>query len=150
DNSNSDPLEILLPLRPQGGLKPLFCIHPAGGLCWCYIGLVQHLPADCPVYGVQDRIYSQREKMPATVAEMAADYIAQIRRVQPTGPYSLAGWSFGGIVAYEMATRLQEIGEEVTFLALVDSDHPPDPLPQIGMREIIASIIRDLGFDLGD
>jgi thioesterase domain-containing protein len=58
---------------------------------------------------------------PGTIAEMAADYLSIIRKVQPAGPYNLLGWSFGGLVAHAIATQLQAMGEEVALLALLDS-----------------------------
>jgi nonribosomal peptide synthetase DhbF len=59
--------------------------------------------------------------VPDTVENVAAEYLSIIRRVQPTGPYNLLGWSFGGLVAHAIATQLQAQGEEVTLLALLDS-----------------------------
>ena len=52
---------------------------------------------------------------------MAEDYVSIIRKIQPTGPYNLLGWSFGGLVAHAIATQLQDMGEEVALLALLDS-----------------------------
>ena len=114
------PLEVLLPLRPSGSLPPLFCIHPGGGLSWSYSGLMRHLPADRPIYGLQARGISHPETSPQTLEEMAADYVTFVRHVQPTGPFHLLGWSFGGLVAHAMATHLQDHGETVALLALLD------------------------------
>lgn len=55
------------------------------------------------------------------IEEMAADYAEQIRSVQPTGPYHLLGWSLGGVLAHAVATRLEELGEEVALLAVLDA-----------------------------
>jgi amino acid adenylation domain-containing protein len=118
------PLEVLLPLRPPGSLPPLFCIHPGGGLSWSYSGLMRHVPVNRPIYGLQARGILQPELAPETLEAMAADYLQQIRQVQPTGPYNLLGWSFGGLVAHGIATRLQDLGEKVSLLALLDS-YPP-------------------------
>jgi nonribosomal peptide synthetase DhbF len=83
---------------------------------------------------------------------MAAGYVEQIRSVQPTGPYFLLGWSFGGIAANAVATRLQREGEKVAFLALLDAyplgvenlhDFPE-------MREILATLMRDMGYNLDE
>jgi nonribosomal peptide synthetase DhbF len=121
----SDPprpdFEMLLPLRSEGTLKPLFCIHPALGISWCYAGLVRHISSDRPIYGLQARAILNPHSMPQILADVVGDYIAQIRLVQPTGPYHLLGWSFGGLVAYGMATHLQSLGDEVAVLALLDS-----------------------------
>ncbi|WP_345599935.1 amino acid adenylation domain-containing protein [Thermocatellispora tengchongensis] len=119
-------LEVLLPLHPAGRLAPLFCVHPAAGLSWTYAGLAGPLGGDRPVYGLQARGLAREEEPAGSIGEMAEDYLAQIRRVQPAGPYHLLGWSFGGLVAHEMAVRLRERGEHVALLALLDA-YPPAP-----------------------
>src|SRR5262249_62199029 len=94
------PLEVLLPLRTSGRSRPLFCIHPAGGLSWSYSALMQHLPAGHPIYGLQARGIPEPQMNPQTLDEMAADYLASIRQLQPNAPYNLLGWSFGGPAAH--------------------------------------------------
>ncbi|MFD9128552.1 amino acid adenylation domain-containing protein [Kitasatospora sp. NPDC059571] len=114
-------LPVLLPLRRRGTRPPLFCLHPATGIGWSYQGLLRHLGPDRPVYGLQARGLGGPGPMPGTVEEMAADYAARIRTVQPKGPYHLLGWSFGGQVAHAAACLLQTAGEEVALLAMLDS-----------------------------
>ncbi|MEV0390224.1 amino acid adenylation domain-containing protein [Nonomuraea sp. NPDC050643] len=111
-----DPLKVLLPLREPGSREPLFCVHPAGGLSWCYGGLIRHLP-DRPVYGLQAR----RDRPPASLRKLAAGYVAQLRMVRPRGPYHLLGWSTGGVIAQEMAVQLRLAGQEVALLAVLDA-----------------------------
>ncbi|MER5965975.1 amino acid adenylation domain-containing protein [Streptomyces sp. NPDC002057] len=112
---------VLLPLREEGSRPPLFCVHPAAGIAWSYAGLTGPLGADQPLYGLQARGLDGSRVLPGSIAEMAADYVTQIRTVQPAGPYHLLGWSFGGIVAHEMAVQLQRAGEEVGLLAVLDA-----------------------------
>ncbi|MFI0260845.1 amino acid adenylation domain-containing protein [Streptomyces sp. NPDC017056] len=126
NGGGSDGFEVLLPLRTQGTRPPLFCFHPSGGLSWCYAGLLRHLGPDVPVYGLQARGLAQRADLPATFEEMVADYVGQIRAVQPAGPYHLLGWSLGGALAHAAAVRLQARGERVALLAMLDS-RPIDP-----------------------
>nr|ALK27916.1 non-ribosomal peptide synthase [Streptomyces sp. DSM 11171] len=118
--TGADDLGLVLPLRTGGDRPPLFCVHPSTGLSWCYTGLLGHLPEDRPVYALQARGYGADEELPGTLEDMAADYADQIRAVQPTGPYHLLGWSFGGTVAHAVATLLQEQGEEVALLVSLD------------------------------
>ncbi|KZB80203.1 non-ribosomal peptide synthetase [Amycolatopsis regifaucium] len=113
--------EILLPLRVSGDRPPLFCVHASGGLSWNYEPLLRYLPQDQPVYGVQARGLARTEPLPGSVEEMAADYLAQIRAVQPEGPYHLLGWSLGGRIAQAMARSLEAEGEQVGLLALLDA-----------------------------
>jgi thioesterase domain-containing protein/acyl carrier protein len=113
--------EVLLPIRPAGKKAPLFCVHDAGGFSWPYSKLIRHIPAEHPIFGLQARNLTQRAMRPNSVGEMAADYLNIIRKIQPTGPYNLLGWSFGGLVAHAIATQLQSMGEEVALLAMLDS-----------------------------
>ncbi|WP_262414560.1 amino acid adenylation domain-containing protein [Streptomyces sp. ST1015] len=116
-----DSFAPLLPLRTTGDGRPLFCVHPGGGMSWCYAGLLTHLDPSVPVYGLQARALSRPGAMPATVDEMAADYLRQILDIQPEGPYRLLGWSFGGVLSHALAVELQARGQEVELLALVDA-----------------------------
>ncbi|MEU4118568.1 amino acid adenylation domain-containing protein [Kitasatospora sp. NPDC028055] len=131
----ADALDVLLPLRPTapGRRAPLFAIHPAGGLSWCYTGLIRHLPADVPLYGLQAQgvgTATVGEPLPETMEELAAHYADRLREVQPEGPYRLLGWSTGGIIAHAVAVRLQELGRQVELLAILDA------YPAEGFREL--------------
>ncbi|MER7703653.1 amino acid adenylation domain-containing protein [Kitasatospora sp. NPDC097605] len=135
DAPGADALDVLLPLRPTapGRRHPLFAVHPAGGLSWCYTGLIRNLPADVPIYGLQAQgvgAATAGEPLPATMEELAAHYVDRLREVQPEGPYRLLGWSTGGIIAHAMAARLQELGCAVELLAVLDA------YPAEGFREL--------------
>ncbi|MFD4636236.1 amino acid adenylation domain-containing protein [Lentzea sp. NPDC058436] len=143
DDADTDPLNVLLPLRSSGSKAPLFCVHPAAGIGWVYSGLLRHLD-DRPVHALQSR--SLTEPWAGTLDEMVKDYVAEIRAVQPEGPYHLLGWSFGAQVAHAIATRLQEENAEVAFLALLDgypaaqSDSPATDLDPTA--DLLASLGR--------
>ncbi|MET9701221.1 alpha/beta fold hydrolase, partial [Streptomyces sp. NPDC006529] len=146
---SSDGLGQLLPLRTGGASAPLFAVHPGGGLGWCYSGLVRHLDRERPLYALQARGLDGAGELPASVPEMAADYLRLIREVQPSGPYHLLGWSFGGTVAHEMARQLQGSGEEVALLAMLDS-HPTGRFRRAGRpsaAEILSLALDGLGVD---
>jgi nonribosomal peptide synthetase DhbF len=113
--------DTVLPIRASGHAQPLFCIHPAGGFSWPYARFIRHIPSERPIHGLQARSLLHRDDHPNSIEEMAADYVDLIRAIQPSGPYHLLGWSFGGLVAHAMATQLQRSGEEVALLALLDS-----------------------------
>ena len=147
--NDQNPLDVLLPLRPHGASRPLFCIHPAGGLSWAYSKLIPFLKPDHPLYGLQARGIAHPDALPCTLEEMASDYLDQIRGIQPGGPYLLLGWSFGGLVAYEIATQLQSQGEYGTFLVLLDS-YPTDQQfsPHIpDDRELLADLLKEADTD---
>ncbi|MBP2405989.1 non-ribosomal peptide synthetase [Streptomyces syringium] len=144
---------VLLPLRETGTEPPLFCVHPAAGIAWSYAGLTGPLGTGHPVYGLQARGLDGEEVLPASVREMAADYVDHIRSVQPTGPYHLLGWSFGGMVAQEMAVQLQRSGEEVALLAVLDAYPAGEPTEQspeessVAGRDVLAMVLEFFGYD---
>ncbi|MFI1416126.1 amino acid adenylation domain-containing protein [Streptomyces sp. NPDC020707] len=115
-----DDLDALLALRPGDARTPLFCLHHSTGLAWCYSGILQHLPEDLPVYGLQTPAFAGRGAMPDSMAAMVAGHVERIRAVQPEGPYQLLGWSFGAVLAQAVATALEEQGQRVSLLALLD------------------------------
>ncbi|RFU82310.1 amino acid adenylation domain-containing protein [Streptomyces triticagri] len=147
-----DALDCVLPLRPEGGRPPLFAFHPAGGIAWCYAGLAARLGPDQPVYGIQARGLTDDTPLPESLQEQAADYVRRIREVRPHGPYRLIGWSVGGILAHTVAVLLQEAGEEVQLLALLDA-FPAEqwrerPAPEEG--DALTAVLRMAGFERTD
>jgi enterobactin synthetase component F len=146
--AKSDPLGAVLPLRVSHRERPLFCIHPALGLSWAYTGLLRYLDDTLPVYALQSNGLRGDVSLPGNVAQMAADYLTQIRRIQAQGPYRLFGWSLGGLIAHEIAAQLQAHGQQVEFLALLDiypfvgdgTSSSSDPAQEI------KDILRFLGF----
>ncbi|SHJ42337.1 amino acid adenylation domain-containing protein [Nocardiopsis flavescens] len=122
-----DLLATVLRLREGGRRRPLFCLHPASGFSWGYAGLAPHLDRERPLVGLQFPGL-RGEEVPPDLDGLADLYLRRIRAVQPDGPYHLLGWSFGGQIAHALATRLQEEGEEVAFLALLDT-YPMDAAP---------------------
>lgn len=122
-------LLVSLKLPEPGGKgenrPPVFLIHPIGGTLACYQALVGELNLDRPVYGIRaEGLEAGETCRTRTVGELAARYCDVIRSVQPHGPYTLCGWSFGGIVACGMARHLTRQGEEVAFVGLIDSYLP--------------------------
>ncbi|WP_433873608.1 amino acid adenylation domain-containing protein [Saccharopolyspora sp. CA-218241] len=143
-----DALDILLPLRTGGDREPLFCVHPAAGLAWPFSALLKHVDERRPVYGVQSRGLAEPKPVAPTLAEMAAEYLEHIREVQPHGPYHFLGWSFGGVVAHEMATHLQAAGEEVRFLCMLDS-YPTDVWDELPTEEeALKALLYMAGYDV--
>ncbi|MFC5141511.1 amino acid adenylation domain-containing protein [Actinomycetospora rhizophila] len=115
------PRSHVLPLRRTGTAAPLFCVHPAGGFATVFTGLVRELPADRPVLGLQLPSLDGAPVEATTIDELAAEYLATIRGIQPAGPYHLLGYSFGGNVVHSLAALLAAAGEEVAFAGMIDS-----------------------------
>jgi thioesterase domain-containing protein/acyl carrier protein len=111
----------LVPLQPQGTRPPFFCVHGVGGNVVGFRDLVRHLGTDQPFYALQPQGLDGKQACLTSIPLMAQRYIEEIRRVQPAGPYRIGGYSFGGVVAYEMAQMLEAQGESVALLALFDA-----------------------------
>jgi len=108
-----------------GPLPPLFCLPGRGGTVFCYRGLARRIGSDRAVFGLPLPGLSGGAAAPIDrVEDMADEMIRRVETVAPEGPVALMGYSFGGIVAYEMARRLSERGRRVEYLALVDATAP--------------------------
>lgn len=132
----------LVMLQPGSGRTPLFFIPGVHGSLWEFRKLAGLLDPALPVYGLEPRgLDGQRVPDPSIVA-MAEHYLTEIERVQPTGPYYLAGYSLGGPVAYEMAQRLRAAGHRVALLAMIDAPTGGHSRP---MRLLQAAVNRTAG-----
>ena len=124
-----------IPLRSSGSRVPLFLVHPADGDVLAFAMLARRLGPDQPTYGLRARGIDDGMPPHSTMAEMATDYVAAIRNVQPHGPYVLGGYCMGGPVALEMARQLDDAGDEVAMLVLLDPRfRRPDGLRYRGWR----------------
>nr|WP_267875255.1 non-ribosomal peptide synthetase [Duganella lactea] len=108
-------------IRTTGSQAPLFFVHPAGGQVDAARRLAAVLDAEIPVYGLVATGLEAGELPLSSVEDMAARYLGEIRKVQPQGPYRLAGWSAGGMIAYEIANQLVSLDETVEYLGLIDT-----------------------------
>ncbi|MGB9307131.1 MAG: polyketide synthase Pks13 [Mycobacterium sp.] len=109
--------------RPEGSSKvPVFVFHPAGGSTVVYEPLLNRLPADTPMYGL--------ERVEGTIEERAAQYIPKLIEMQGDGPYILAGWSLGGVLAYACAIGLKKLGKDVRWVGLIDAVRAGEEIPQ--------------------
>ncbi|MFL1901237.1 amino acid adenylation domain-containing protein [Streptomyces tauricus] len=147
DPAQDNPLATLLPLRTTGSRPPLFCVHPAGGLAWSYGGLLPHLDPDQPLYGLQTPNLDGSAPFPDNIEAMAAVYVEELRTVQPQGPYHLFGWSFGGNVVQEVAVQLQEAGEQVALLTILDAFPlaPLDDLDSASRDTVFRALLSNMG-----
>ena len=110
----------LVPMRAGTG-TPLFLAHSVSGSVMEYWALVGALHSPRPVYGLQAHGLDDGQSVQRRVEDMAADYIEQMRSVQPSGPYAVAGYSFGGLLAFEIAYQLWRAGEQIELLCLLDT-----------------------------
>ncbi|MBN9744584.1 non-ribosomal peptide synthetase [Amycolatopsis sp. A1MSW2902] len=140
-----DPFAPVLPIRPTGTKPPLFCLHAGLGLSLPYLGLAAHLP-DRPIYGLQSPGISGAEQFPDSVEQVAENYLKHIRRLQPHGPYHLLGWSYGGLLAFELAVRLEAEGETVGSLSILDSYPQDGTEAALSRHELLVDFLEHVGF----
>ena len=112
---------IIVPIQPKGSQPPLFCVHGATGGVIGYAKLAHWLGLDQPLYGVQAKGNDDSQEPIDRIEDMAKAYLKAIQTIQPHGPYHLLGYSFGGMVAYELACQLREQGEDVALLSILDA-----------------------------
>jgi len=106
-------------LRKGGSDIPIFFTHCGNGTLLYAAALAPYIDIEIPVFGLPPR--SPDAGPMQTIEAMAARMVKMIRAVQPTGPYRVAGWSFGGSLAYEIAVQLVGVDQQIDFLGLFDS-----------------------------
>jgi enterobactin synthetase component F len=129
NSSVDDGLGTKIILRPSPNsshfVPALFCIHPAGGIAWCFAKLAKFLQSPCEIVGIQAEGLRNPNAAAKSMGQIARDYAEVIISHQKNGPYRLLGWSVGGMIAHAVACKLQEQGHRVELLALMDS-YPSD------------------------
>ena len=127
DASAEEAWSPVVPIREEGERTPLFCVAGGGGNVLYFHALATLMPGERPFYGLQAIGLDGRQAPLSRVEDLAAAYVAEIRKIQPYGPYLLGGHCFGAWVAFEMAQQLLALGEQVERVVVLDA---PAPLPQ--------------------
>jgi amino acid adenylation domain-containing protein len=145
DTAGSGPL-VRLSRGP--GERPLFLVHAVGGTVVSYAPLARELAGTFAVTGVEAPGL-HRAAIPASLAALTDEYTGLIRAAQPDGPYRLAGWSMGGVIAFEITRRLERTGAEVSLLALLDAPFAAPGETAMGEDEPAAQFVADAARSLG-
>ncbi len=138
----------VVPMKSTGERRPIFFVHGLAGDLLELRALADRLPRSLPAFGFRARGLDAREQPDESVEQLAAYYLEQLRRTQPVGPYRILGYSFGGLVAFEMGRRLREMGEPVDFIGLLDTELHEACLPQLeraaylGLRKVHTGTTR--------
>ncbi len=153
ERSPSDA-DILVPLQIKGDLLPLFLVHQAGGYALSYSVLARTFSQERPIYALQARGLDGKQPPLNTIEAMASSYLKTIRKILPYGPYLLGGHSLGGLIAFEMASQLEAVGEQVEKLIIIDT-HPPLPTPEIEASlndnaAILCFIVEQIGLHFNE
>ena len=139
----------LIPIQTQGSSSPIFFVHPTGGSVAGYYQLAEAMGVDQPFFAFEARGSQKRHHI--RIEALAAYYLAALRRAYPNGPYQLGGWSFGALVAFEMARQLQQQGQQVTQVAMLD---PPlvfnakQESPNTTNSSLLIRFARSLGYSI--
>jgi amino acid adenylation domain-containing protein len=141
DSGQTDERGPVVPLTPATAGPPLFLVHAIGGTVAAYAPLSRELADTFTVYGIESPGLRK-----GTLTDLVADYTHRIRAVQPDGPYRLGGWSMGGVIAFEIARRLERAGAEVGLLVLLDA--PFDLGGSQGTEEqFVVDAVQTLGLE---
>ena len=123
-DSQSGSWTSLIELKPHGSGPPFFLVHGVGGEVVEFRDLARQVGGDQPFYGIQAPRDVGQEAAPPSIETLSGQYLKEVQRLQPQGPYYLGGYSMGGTIAFEMAQQLHSQGQEVAFLAMLDSPPP--------------------------
>ncbi len=140
ERRNAERWRVMVPIRKHGKLPPLFLLHAVFGNILNYAAVIPHLDPEQPVYGIQAVGLDGLSKPFQNFEIMMEYYAAELRTLQPQGPYLLGGLSLGGVLALELAHVLQQQGEHILFVGLFDSLVPPvflqSTIPASGIAEM--------------
>jgi amino acid adenylation domain-containing protein len=134
--------DSLVPIKPNGTKTPLYIVHGAGLNVLIFNALAKNLDIDQPVFALQAKGLNGIDEPYGTIEEIASYYIDSIMKTNPNGPYALAGYSFGGIIAYEMAHQFAVKGKKVTMVGLLDTDVHPQNYYANPIRKTIAKALN--------
>jgi amino acid adenylation domain-containing protein len=144
-----ETISSLVPIQRTQSGRPLFFVHPIGGDVLCYLELARALGPEHPALAFQAvGLYGEQTPF-QSIEALAGHYAQQLRTRQPDGPYTLCGWSMGGVIAFEMARQLQEAGQEIARLVLLDSYLPTSPGHAISPQGEVIQFIDDIANLLG-
>ena len=144
-----EPLLLLAAGGASGAEAPLYCIHPAGGISWCYLELARSLTPPRRVVGVQAPGLGSARATPPSLDALASLYVDRVLEAHEGGPVHLLGWSVGGIIAHAMALRLLEIGHQPGIIALLDA-YPADcwrDMHEVEQGDVLKALLLIAGED---
>ncbi|KAG1728369.1 atromentin synthetase [Suillus paluster] len=119
-DSTTEEYDPIVPLQLTGNKTPIFFVHPGVGEVLIFVNLAKYFQNERPFYALRARGFEPGHPFFTSMDEMVSTYAAAVKRTQPTGPYAISGYSYGGVVAFEVAKRLEAMGDEVKFVGLIN------------------------------
>ncbi len=144
DDQQNTNWNCLVPIKPAGTQPPLYVIHGDGLNVLVFRAFSVYIDEDQPVWGIQSKGLDGHSIPKETISEIAAEYLAEILALNPDGPYNFAGYSFGGLVAYELAKQLTSKGKKVNFVGVLDTNISNETFYQDGHVGISGKLKRQL------
>ncbi|TAH07986.1 MAG: non-ribosomal peptide synthetase, partial [Sphingobacteriia bacterium] len=144
NESTADINKALVPIKPNGKKPPLYVIHGDGLNVMVFNAFAQFLDEDQPVIGIQAKGLNGIDFPADTIEAIAAEYLKEIMEHNPTGPYLFAGYSFGGLVAYELTQQVMKLGKKVKLLGILDTNISNESYYYKGINPIIPKIKRQI------
>nr|WP_121273036.1 non-ribosomal peptide synthetase [Pedobacter schmidteae] len=140
--NSTEKWEALVPIRTSGTKDPLFLIHGGGLNVLLFKSVSEYLEKDQPIYGIQALGLNHETQIPADLEKIAARYVAELLKVNPDGPYCIAGYSLGGFIAFEMAKQLTAMGKTIKLLGIMDTYAGRDGKTNVGLAKVTDKIKR--------
>ncbi|KAG1842374.1 atromentin synthetase [Suillus subalutaceus] len=119
-DSQTEEYDPIVPLQLTGNKTPIFFVHPGVGEVLIFVNLAKYFQNERPFYALRARGFEPGHPFFTSMDEMVSCYAAAVKKTQATGPYAIAGYSYGGVVAFEVAKRLEAMGDEVKFVGLIN------------------------------
>ncbi len=141
-NKEGETWDTIVPIKTTGEKPPLFLVHGSGLNLLMFKTISEHFDETQPLYGIQAIGLTKPVEIPGTVEGIAAYHIQEILRVSPDGPYAVAGYSYGGFIAYEIAKQLTNAGKTVKFIGMIDTNAGGIEQPKTTMARLSKKIMR--------
>ncbi|KAL4064658.1 hypothetical protein V8B97DRAFT_1987513 [Scleroderma yunnanense] len=143
---SQEEYDPIVPLQLTGDKTPIFMVHPGVGEVLIFVNLAKYFQNERPFYALRARGFEPNHSFFTSMDEMVSTYAAAVKRTQPKGPYAIAGYSYGGVVAFEVAKRLEAMGEEVKFTGLINiPPHIADRMHEIDWTSGMLNLAYFLG-----
>ncbi|MFD0751104.1 amino acid adenylation domain-containing protein [Mucilaginibacter calamicampi] len=142
DNNPEGAWDTIVPIKTSGQKPPLFLVHGSGLNVLNFKTVSENFDDTQPFYGVQAIGLSKPAEMPDTVEAIATYHLSEILKVDPEGPYTIAGYSYGGFIAYEIVKQLIQSGKRVNFFGVIDTNARAAMQPQSKTTRLIEKVIR--------
>ncbi|SEN57014.1 amino acid adenylation domain-containing protein [bacterium A37T11] len=144
NDSNTSSWNSLVKIKPNGSKIAIYLIHGGGLNVLNFQSMAKYMDSEQPVYGMQALGLNGETKLFSTIEEISKIYVDEIIQNDPNGPYALAGYSMGGLLAYEMARQLMNLGKEIKMLGIMDTNASMRKPDLTMSKKLLTKIVRQI------